>query len=146
MLVHFRPILKAYGLTEQQWRILRGLDDCGAMEQRLLCDLCQILGPSLAGILTRMEEMGLIERAKVPNDQRRVMVALGPRAPDLLAEVKPLVAAQYAIMEQAIGADEIAELCRRLERMLTFQDHPVAQVAVPATAPHADDGGDTTQS
>src|SRR5690242_15760215 len=73
---HFRPILNHGGVTEQQWRIIRALREFDAMEPRQICELCQILSPSLAGVLARMEEMGLVKRERVDSDQRRVMVSL----------------------------------------------------------------------
>ena len=53
LMSHFRPILNHYGVTEQQWRILRVLDEHGQLEPRELCELCQILSPSMAGVLAR---------------------------------------------------------------------------------------------
>jgi hypothetical protein len=34
VIAHFRPILHAHGLTEQQWRIVRALLDQGPLEPR----------------------------------------------------------------------------------------------------------------
>ena len=51
LMSHFRPILNHFGVTEQQWRILRLLDEHGQLEPRELCDLCQIFSSSMAGVL-----------------------------------------------------------------------------------------------
>jgi homoprotocatechuate degradation regulator HpaR len=71
VLAHFRPILKAHGVTEQQWRIVRVLMEQGPQEPRQLVDLCCISSPSLAGILARMDELQLVQRERVGHDQRR---------------------------------------------------------------------------
>lgn len=131
----FRPILKHFALTEQQWRILRCLSEEGAMEQRLLSDLCQILAPSLAGILSRMSEMGLIERHKIPTDQRRVMVHLSPQGEELLGRMAPLVDRQYQLIEQAWGADLLNQTFAQVDRLLAAQDIPVPRVDLPPPEP-----------
>lgn len=76
MMVHFRPILGKYQITEQQWRILRVLYDQTELEPRELCDQCCILSPSMAGILKRMEEMGVIVKTPSVVDKRRVLVKI----------------------------------------------------------------------
>ena len=37
LMAHFRPILKHFGLTDQQWRILRALDEYSQLEPREIC-------------------------------------------------------------------------------------------------------------
>jgi homoprotocatechuate degradation regulator HpaR len=129
---HFRPLLNHIGLTEQQWRIIRALVERGEMEQRLLADTCHILGPSLAGILNRMEEMDLIARRKMSTDARRVMVSLTAKSRELVRDMAPLVEAQYRYLEDAMGRDFIDSLFRHLNQLLAFQDRPIRQVEPPA--------------
>lgn len=124
VVAHFRPILNRHGLTEQQWRILRVLVEFGEMEQRLIAEHCRLLGPSLAGILSRMEETGLVERRKVRDDQRRVLVAASPRAMALAEEMAPLIDERYARLEAAVGEPFIEEMCGMLDRLLKFRDVP----------------------
>ena len=52
---HFRPSLRAHGLTEQQWRILRALAASGDIEVTELARLAYLLGPSLSRILRDLE-------------------------------------------------------------------------------------------
>src|SRR5947209_12909335 len=49
---YFRPLLKAQGITEQQWRVVRVLLDVPALEPREIAELCSISSPSLVGVLT----------------------------------------------------------------------------------------------
>ncbi|WP_413206668.1 homoprotocatechuate degradation operon regulator HpaR [Rhodospirillum sp. A1_3_36] len=128
---HFRPLLKHIGLTEQQWRIIRVLADQGEMEQRLLAETCHILGPSLAGILNRMEEMGLIDRRKVPTDQRRVMVSVSDKSQALVKEMAPLVETQYRYLEDAMGREFIESLFAHLNQILALRDQPIRHVEPP---------------
>ena len=77
---HFRPILKHYGLTDQQWRVIRVLGETAEpLEPGQIAEACNILGPSLTGILKRLAEMQLVRREWSPVDQRRQLVSLTPK-------------------------------------------------------------------
>ncbi|WP_020656753.1 homoprotocatechuate degradation operon regulator HpaR [Massilia niastensis] len=134
MLAQFRPIISHFGLTEQQWRILRTLSDMGELEQREVAEACVISGPSLTGVLSRMEDLGLIVRTRMEEDQRRVsvrMTALGEKMVDALG---PLVVAQYRNVERAFGPELIAELFGVMDRFIDAGRGPVEQVALPDPA------------
>lgn len=72
----FRPSLNEHCLTEQQWRVIRILHQQGEIEMNRLADLACILKPSMTGVLSRMETLGLAGRRKVSHDQRLVLVFL----------------------------------------------------------------------
>jgi homoprotocatechuate degradation regulator HpaR len=74
-----RPSLRAHGLSDPQWRVLRVLGEHGAMETGRIAREAYILGPSLTGVLLRMERDGLIRRERDPADQRRTVVEARPR-------------------------------------------------------------------
>ena len=40
----FRPMLRDFGVTEQQWRVLRSLEEVGVMDLGDLADSCRLLG------------------------------------------------------------------------------------------------------
>ena len=82
-MARFRAILNQHGLTEQQWRIVRALLEPAPLEPRQICERCQHLSPSLAGVLARMEELGLVPRERMaerPAPRARVAHAEEPRA------------------------------------------------------------------
>lgn len=133
LMAHFRPILNHYGVTEQQWRILRVLDEHGQLEPREMCEMCQILSPSMTGMLTRMEELGLVERERVASDQRRIMVRLAERGDQLIDEMAPLIDRQYHLIEQACGAEVIAQLQNALEQFSQVQNGSVPRLALSET-------------
>lgn len=121
VMLQFRPILNEHGVTEQQWRVLRALLQSEAgepLEPRQLSQACQIVGPSLAGVLKRMEETGWVQREKMASDQRRVRVSLTPRSRRLVAKIAPLIEARYAAMERAVGVDLVNEVYATLDRLL----------------------------
>jgi homoprotocatechuate degradation regulator HpaR len=146
LMSHFRPILNHYGLTEQQWRILRALDEHAQLEPREICEQCQILSSSMAGILARMEETGLVERSRVETDHRRVLVRLAPKGDALIDEMAPLIELQYQYMEQAFGKKIFDALSSALEGFLRAEGKPVPQVSLPAGASKAAGAADNAAS
>ena len=128
---NFRPILNHLGVTEQQWRIIRVLSENQAMEPWQLAEHCQILKPSLTGVLARMEEMGLVARQRHDTDQRRLVVTLTDRSRQLVAEAAPLVDKQYKALEKALGPELIADLYRVLDRVLEMQSVEVTRIKLP---------------
>ncbi|MEB0138070.1 MULTISPECIES: homoprotocatechuate degradation operon regulator HpaR [unclassified Undibacterium] len=128
LMAHFRPILAKFGLTDQQWRILRVLDEHGRLESRELCELCQISSPSMAGVLKRMEESALICRGSFSGDQRRLVITLAPQGDALMAEIAPLIEQQYAYIEQSFGTDQIEQLLSVLEAFCQADENSVPRV------------------
>jgi homoprotocatechuate degradation regulator HpaR len=114
VIAHFRPILNANRITEQQWRIVRVLLEAPSLEPREIGSLCRISSPSMAGVLARMEELGLVTRRRLQHDQRRVHVSLTPRSRALAARMAPEINATYRRIEQLIGR----EFGERFEQML----------------------------
>jgi homoprotocatechuate degradation regulator HpaR len=114
VLSYFRATLNAHGITEQQWRIVRVLIEVSALEPRQIGELCGISSPSLAGVLERMEQLGLIERRRVTHDQRRVHVSVTPTAKRLAGRMAPEINATYDRIQERIGP----ELWQRVQQTL----------------------------
>lgn len=127
----FRPILKYFGLTEQQWRVLRILFEEGEVEPCYLCETCDILSPSMTGILKRLKEMGLIDRKSMENDKRRVLIFLTPKSEQLAEQIIPLIQQQYMLIEKAWGADLIAQVYAHMDTLIAMKHVKVEQVALP---------------
>jgi len=116
LLSYFRPLLNAHGLTEQQWRILRVLLE-GSLEPRQICEVCCISSPSLVGVLTRMQQLGLIQRNPVPNDQRRVLISPTARARRLAAALVPQIEGAYRDIEARVGKPMLRRLVEVLDEL-----------------------------
>ncbi len=136
VLSHFRPILNANGVTEQQWRIVRALYEHSSLEPREIVELCRISSPSMAGVLARMEELGLVIRRRLQHDQRRVQVSLTPRARAMAGRMAPQIDATYRRIERKIGAQFSRHLQDALDELLaTLKAHE------PRPAPRAGRSG-----
>ena len=113
----FRPMLRAHGVTEQQWRVLRALEASGEIEISRLAERSFILMPSLSRILRNLEGRDLITRRAAAADQRRALVAISPKGLELVGEVAPHSEANYAAIAEAAGEDNIAQLYGLLDRV-----------------------------
>ena len=117
----FRPILNDAGITEQQWRVLRALLDHEWLEPRQIGDICCLSSPSLAGILARMDELGLVLRERPDHDQRRVRVSVTAKARALVLGLAPSIEATYRELEAQLGADFVEHLYDTLDRVIAAQ-------------------------
>ena len=133
VLARFRPLLNEAGFTEQQWRIVRALVEFGPMEPRQIVPLCGISSPSLAGILARMEETGLVKRERLTEDQRRVRVSPTARSRNLAARMAPRIAQAYAALEQELGSELTQQLYAGLGAVLARLGPPDGTLEPEAT-------------
>jgi homoprotocatechuate degradation regulator HpaR len=118
VIARFRPILNEHGVTEQQWRIVRALIDTGPLEPREIGEMCRISSPSLAGVLSRMEELGYIKRRRLEHDQRRLLVSLTPRSRALSARIAPQIESTYREIESLIGVQFAAAFYTSLDELI----------------------------
>jgi homoprotocatechuate degradation regulator HpaR len=121
----FRPILNAQGVTEQQWRVIRALLTHGPLEPRQLCGACQIVGPSLTGVLARMEDLGLVTRERMDNDQRRLLVSLTAKGRRVARRMIPRVEAQYELLEKRVGVERLRQVYDTLDDLIVALDGAV---------------------
>ncbi len=125
VMLHTRPSLREHGLSDQQWRVLRVLGEhaheSGGVETGRVATEAFLLGPSLTGVLARMERDDLIERQRCPLDARRTVVratALG------LAKVQALsqtIEAHYSWMAEHLGSPQLTALYNLLDQLIALE-------------------------
>ncbi len=113
----FRPVLNKHGVTEQQWRILRVLLDEDGLEPRQLCERCLISSPSIAGVLMRMEEAGLIKRERMEHDQRRVKVTVTASTKKLGKSMASTIEREYLELEKLVGVKQLQQVYDALDML-----------------------------
>jgi len=118
MMERFRPLITAHGLTEQQWRVIRALTESGPMEPRQISDICTISSPSMAGVLSRMESMGLITKERFAEDQRRVLVSLTKKSVNLVRVISKDLEAHYLELERTVGPEIVERVYRAVDDLL----------------------------
>ena len=102
-MARFRPMLREYGLTEQQWRVVRVLAEFGRLDAGELARRSFLLAPSLTRILQFLEGEGYVRRLADKCDHRRAYIELSARGRRVFDAVAPASEAIYADMERAFG-------------------------------------------
>ena len=113
-MARFRPMLRGFNLTEQQWRVLRVLAAHGQIDASELARRSLLLAPSLTRILQTLEADGVIKRVWDSGDGRRALIELSAKGVRLFATVAPSAEAIYAQMEKAFGTTRMETLYRLL--------------------------------
>lgn len=106
----FRPHLRAHGITEQQWRIIRVLVEADTLEILHVSERCCLHPASLSRILPNLEAAGLIARRAHAQDLRRVIVSITPQGRRLFEAVAPRSEQIYAEIARAIGPERVQQL------------------------------------
>lgn len=79
-----RDMLRASGLTEQQWRVLRILSEFGPQDLTEIARQACLLMPSLSRIIRSLAQNGLVIRASDTKDRRRQTVVISPAGQQLI--------------------------------------------------------------
>ena len=134
VMTHTRPSLREHGLSDQQWRVLRVLgehansaEDAVGVETGRVAREAFLLGPSLTGVLTRMERDGLIERSRCPHDARRTVVRASPLGLSKVAKLSEAIEAHYAWMESELGKQKLAQLYQLLDAVIQLETSPMEE-------------------
>jgi homoprotocatechuate degradation regulator HpaR len=124
VMAHTRPSLRAHGLSDQQWRVLRVLgehaDEEAGVETGRVAREAYLLGPSLTGVLARMERDGLIDRARCPQDARRTVVRATAAGLAKVQALSETIEAHYAWMERELGKTKLTALYELLDGVIAL--------------------------
>jgi homoprotocatechuate degradation regulator HpaR len=115
----FRRIFKQFGLTEQQWRVLRVLWEIEEISHNELAELTLISPPSLVGVLDRLLAMQLVERRRSVRDRRVVYIASTEQGRDLRDQLMPAVQQTYFELRDSIDDDVWRNLLDGLDELVT---------------------------
>lgn len=121
LMVRTRPSLREHGLSDQQWRVLRVLGEHGVVETGRVAREATILGPSLTGVLARMERDGLVRRARDPADQRRTVVEATAKGLKMVDRLSGTVEQHYQWLERSLGKQKLAQLYELLDQLIALE-------------------------
>lgn len=107
---HFQPTFREYGITEQQWRILRLLDEHPNQSVVEIADECSIMRPSIVGIIARMVEMNLLVREPCKKDRRRAIVNITPEGQKMVEEILPIFEEIYRDIANFVGKEKLDQV------------------------------------
>ncbi len=113
----YRQLLAKIGVTEQQWRVMRVLDERGMMDPKEIAEAACLLNPSLTRIMQLLEKKGLIARKGHPEDRRRVQVRITQEGRDMLVAAQPesLVIAEQ--LRERVGQQKLDALLDLLNEL-----------------------------
>ena len=81
-----RNMLSNAGVTEQQWRVLRVLDEMGTLDPTEIADRSCLLLPSLTRILQTLQSKQLILREPHPTDRRKQQISISKAGRQLILD------------------------------------------------------------
>lgn len=125
VMLHTRPSLREHGLSDQQWRVLRVLGEhaheSGGVETGRVATEAFLLGPSLTGVLARMERDGLIERQRCTQDARRTVVRATATGLAKVQALSQTIEAHYSWMAQHLGPSQLTALYNLLDQLIALE-------------------------
>jgi homoprotocatechuate degradation regulator HpaR len=125
VMLHTRPSLREHGLSDQQWRVLRVLGEhaheSGGVETGRVATEAFLLGPSLTGVLARMERDDLIERQRCPQDARRTVVRATATGLAKVQALSQTIEAHYSWMAEHLGSSQLTALYNLLDQLIALE-------------------------
>ena len=107
-----------FGITSQQYTTLAALGEFPRLEQGALCDAVHLDRATLATLLVRLEEKGLLLRTTSPHDKRRKHVALTARGRKVVAAMSPALDRIQARILAPLPPAERAAFARMLKALV----------------------------
>lgn len=101
-----RTLLVDAGVTEQQWRVLRVLNEEGPQEPTHIAERACLLLPSLTRILQKLEHKKLIARRSHPQDRRRQIVEISEQGIQVIHANLEVSVAQAERIRTLLGAEK----------------------------------------
>ena len=105
-----REMLSDSGITEQQWRILRVLEEYGPQDASSLAERACLLLPSQTRIVQTLLEKGLVTRQVDDKDRRKQTVAITEAGRKIILDKLDEAQAIAARSEDVIGKKRLSEL------------------------------------
>lgn len=112
-------VLREYELTLSQYQVLRILEHAGtALPSLEIGTRMPQVAPAITGLLTRLEEQGLVRRRPDKQDKRVTQVEVTPKAKTLLKKIEKPVLDLHANLTAALGDADLKQLSKLLEKAL----------------------------
>ena len=110
----FRPMLASAKITEQQWRVLRGLSEHGEVEAGKLAYIACILPQSLSRITRNFEKKHLIFMKNDPSDARKILLSLTDKGKILMSRATIDSKEIYSQLIEDFGRENLEQLLEKL--------------------------------
>jgi len=108
---------RSIGVTRPQWQVLALVNRNEGINQGGLAELIEVEPITVARMVDRLQDSGLIERRNDPADRRAWKLFLTDRGRSLLRQLQPHGAATAQQMLEGFTTEERAQFSDMLERM-----------------------------
>lgn len=112
-----RAMLADAGVTEQQWRVLRVIDEHDALDPTEIAERACLLLPSLTRILQTLVDKGYIYRRPHPTDGRRLQITITQEGRDFLASNMAESERIMARFQEHLGNERLESLLDLLNQL-----------------------------
>ena len=119
-----REMLAGTGLTEQQWRVLRVLDEFGPMDASQLSREAGLMASSLTRIVQSMVTDGLVTRESSTTDRRRQIIGIASSGQEVLADNRDAALAIAEDLRDGLGEHDFERLLDLLESLAEVGPSP----------------------
>lgn len=109
-----RPVLRAHGVSEQQWRILRALSRTEPLDKTSLSTRAMLLMPSLLRMLKELERLGFVSSVPAPGNRRMQRILLTSDGARLVRRVSADIEKKNLEIRQIAGAALVDDITRAL--------------------------------
>jgi homoprotocatechuate degradation regulator HpaR len=102
-----RPHLRSAGITEQQWRVLRVLNDDGVLEAGAVARNALLYAPSVTRIVKDLQHRGLVARHADPKDARKSQISITVEGKRFVQETATQTRKLLDLYDEAFGSERL---------------------------------------
>jgi len=115
--LHSRALLQQFGLTAPQLAALREIERLQPVTAGVLAARMHMGAATLTGVLDRLQERGLVGRARDTGDRRNVVLRLTPAGAELFAAAPPALAHAFTRRLHELPEWELTNILSTLQRV-----------------------------
>ena len=113
------PVFEKANVTPQQWAVLSVIETEGTpMSLAAVARKLAVSKQNMTGMISRLEQLGMIERSDDPHDLRSARVELTRRGRSLVEKLAPLYEQWLKSLGTDIGERDLATVARTVNRLI----------------------------
>ena len=106
MTLHAEKVLRPYGLTVEQFILLKNISENDALSQNQLCEIVEKSAANVTRILDRLEKKDFVKRKQNPADRRSTILVLTNRGKEMVEEVRSSFESFSEYLTQGISTQD----------------------------------------
>ena len=114
----FIPSLRENGLSSQQWRVIRALNEEEGLDITELANRCFLLMPSLSRIIQNLEKRNLVSRNQSSSDNRKSVISITAPGKKLFQKIAPKSVERYDLITEKFGYGKLELLYELLDELI----------------------------